>query len=87
MPYHLYILFSALRNSYYIGHTGDDLIERLRKHNSNHRGFTGKTGDWKIMYTESFQTKTEAYARERKIKGWKSKKMIGQLIGSEHSGL
>ncbi len=42
MPYHLYILFSALRNSYYIGHTGDELNERLRKHNSNHKGFTGK---------------------------------------------
>ncbi|MBL7910664.1 MAG: GIY-YIG nuclease family protein [Bacteroidia bacterium] len=38
---HLYILFSPSKNKYYVGHTGDDLVERIRKHNSNHKGFTG----------------------------------------------
>lgn len=83
--YHLYILFSPSRDSYYIGHTGDTLDERLRRHNSNHKGFTGKAGDWQIVYTEEFLTKEAAYAREREIKSWKSKKRIAALIGSEHS--
>ncbi len=37
MAYHLYILYSATRDSYYVGITGDDLIGRLRRHNSNHQ--------------------------------------------------
>jgi putative endonuclease len=86
MPFHLYILFSANRNKYYIGHTGDLLSERLKRHNSNHKGFTGSFDDWVIVYTEEFETKQLAYKREREIKYWKSRKRIEQLItGSEHS--
>jgi putative endonuclease len=68
-----YILYSSTRNRYYVGYTGDNIEERLRKHNSNHSGFTGKTGDWKVVYTERYQTKEEAYKRERKVKGCKSR--------------
>ena len=86
MPFHLYILHSLTRNRFYIGHTGDELEERLRKHNANHKGFTGGTGDWKIVYTETFETKVAAYSREREIKAWKSKKKIEALVaGSAHS--
>ena len=31
------------------GYSGDELQERIRKHNSNHKGFTGGTGDWIIV--------------------------------------
>ena len=75
-----YILFSLSRNKYYIGHTGDIIEERLRKHNSKHKGFTGKTGDWKIVYTELYDTKEDAYKREREVKAWKSRAMIQVLI-------
>ena len=51
---HLYILYSATLNKYYVGHTADDLAERIRKHNSNHKGFTGGIGDWTLMYKEQF---------------------------------
>jgi putative endonuclease len=76
-----YILYSQSRNRYYIGHTGDSTEERIRKHNSNHRGFTGHSGDWQLVYKESFPTKEAAYARERKVKRWKSRAMIEILIG------
>jgi putative endonuclease len=75
-----YILFSSTLNKYYIGHTGDDLQVRLRKHNTNHAGFTGGLGDWHIVYAEQFETKALAYAREREIKNWKSRKRIERLI-------
>ena len=52
MPFNVYILYSSIRDRYYIGHSGDDLQERLRKHNSNHKGFSGKVGDWTIVYTD-----------------------------------
>jgi putative endonuclease len=48
--------------------------ERLRKHNSNHDGYTGKYRDWKVVYKEVFQTKELAYNREREVKKWKSRK-------------
>ena len=69
-----YILFSASRNAFYVGHTRDDLSERLRKHNSNHKGFTGGCIDWEVVYFESFRDKSTAYKREREIKSWKSRK-------------
>ncbi len=82
----VYILFSQTLNKYYIGYTADDLIERLRKHNSNHKGFTGMIGDWKIVHLETFSVKSEAIHREKEIKKWKSRKKIEELItrGSEH---
>ncbi|MES2445587.1 MAG: GIY-YIG nuclease family protein [Bacteroidota bacterium] len=82
--YFLYILYSEIRNKYYVGSTGD-LESRLQSHNSNHSGFTGHTGDWLIVYTEQFETKDKAYARERAIKKWKSRKLIEQLISSAGS--
>ncbi|OQP48007.1 excinuclease ABC subunit C [Niastella yeongjuensis] len=80
MPFYVYILRSPSLDRYYIGHTGDDLSQRLRKHNSNHKGFTGKVDDWTIVYTKMYPTKTAAYQAERQIKAWKSRKMIEQLI-------
>ncbi len=79
--YYFYILYSKTRDRFYVGHTGD-LKDRLRKHNTNHKGFTGKTKDWKIMYSEEYTTKSEAYFRERQVKGWKSRKAIEKLINS-----
>ena len=82
--YTFYILFSPSLNKYYIGYTSESIDERLRKHNSNHKGFTGGQGDWKVAYSEILQTKKEAFRRERQVKNWKSRKLIEKLINSEH---
>jgi putative endonuclease len=84
MPATFYILFSSAANKYYVGHTADSISERLRKHNSNHKGFTGTYNDWKLVYQETYLSKEEAYSREREVKNWKSRKMIEKLIGSVH---
>ena len=78
--FHLYILFSAIMNKYYVGFTGDDLTERIRKHNTNHKGFTGGIGDWELKHFEIFLVKQDAMQREKQIKSWKSRKMIEKLI-------
>jgi len=82
MKFYFYILYSKQLNLYYQGHTGNTLEERLRKHNSNHKGFTSKTNDWEIVYFETFQTKSEAYQREMEVKKMKSRKYIEDLINS-----
>ena len=68
-----------------MGYTSN-IGERLKSHNSNHKGFTGRANDWEIVYLEPFSTKQEAYYRERQVKNWKSKIMIEKLIehGLEH---
>jgi putative endonuclease len=66
--YTTYILYSNLKDKYYVGNTGDEMEERLRKHNSNHKGFTGKVGDWKIIYAEIYNDKEIAMKRESEIK-------------------
>ena len=85
--YHTYILYSQVLDKYYVGYTSDVLDERIRKHNSNHKGFTGGKGDWQLMYSESFEEKSLASHREQIIKKWKSRKMIEKLIGLAHPDL
>jgi putative endonuclease len=80
-----YIPWSERAGKFYLRHTTEPMDERLRKHNSDHSGFTGKFRDWKLIYSENYLNKELAYARERQVKGWKSKKRIQLLIaGSEH---
>ena len=54
--------------------------ERLKKHLTDHNGFTGKAKDWKIVYSELLPDKRQALLREKKIKSWKSRTMIEKLI-------
>jgi putative endonuclease len=80
MAYHFYILSSKILQKNYIGHTGEILEERLRKHNSNHKGFTSRANDWEVVYFEPFGTKSLAYRRELEVKSWKSKARVEALI-------
>ena len=81
MEYFTYILYSERKNRYYVGHTSD-LEGRLRRHNSNHKGYTGQSCDWQLVYFETFMSKSNAYHREREIKSWKSRKKLLELISS-----
>ena len=83
--FYVYILFSVRLNRYYVGSTGDNIEERVRKHNSNHKGFTGGIGDWKCKHVESFVEKKQALIREKQIKSWKSRILIEKLVAkSDH---
>ncbi|MEW4922622.1 GIY-YIG nuclease family protein [Algibacter sp. 2305UL17-15] len=82
MGHYTYILHSKEIDRYYVGFTSDALKERLRKHNTNHKGYTGKANDWVVVYFETYNSKKEAYAREREIKSKKSRDYIERLISS-----
>ena len=71
MEYFVYILKSNLDQSFYVGYFSDP-TKRLEKHNSSHKGFTGKKQPWEIVYMERFPTKSDAKKRENFIKGQKS---------------
>ena len=80
--YLVYILYSEQAGKFYIGHTSEEINERLRKHLSDHSGFTAHFKDWKVVYTEPFEDKSAAYQRELELKSWKSSKRIGKLVQS-----
>ena len=77
---HFYVLYSSSKDKYYVGYTGDSLSSRLEKHNMHHKGFTGQTQDWALVYSEEYATREEAYAREREVKSWKSRTRIERLV-------
>jgi putative endonuclease len=80
MSAYFYILYSELADKFYIGHTTETVDERLRKNNSNHKGFTGKFNDWKIVRVEAFTSKQNAYKREREIKAWKAESVLSNSL-------
>ena len=82
MNYQIYILFSETKNRFYIGFTSN-LLERIIRHNQKSKGFTGNVDDWKVVYTENYNTKEEAQQRELKIKSWKSRLKIQELISKK----
>ena len=77
---YVYILYSEKLNRYYVGFTTILVEERLKKHLSNHSGYTSRTKDWEIVYTEEYLMKEEATKREKEIKNWKSSLKIKELI-------
>ena len=79
----VYILYSEKRDRYYIGHTAN-LNDRLERHNAGRSKSTKAGIPWKLMYSEVFGTKPEAYQREMEIKRMKFRKYIERLIDEEH---
>jgi len=82
MTYHVYILLSLSNGSYYIGYT-KDLNKRFLQHNKAKTGYSAKKIPWELVYSESFDDKTEAILRERFIKAQKSRDFIRRLISNQ----
>ncbi len=80
--YTVYILKSIIVDRYYIGHSAD-LDKRLSEHNSGKTRSTKAYAPWKAVYTEEYNTKSEAYKRELEIKSFKSGIKFRNLINSE----
>ena len=77
--FHLYILLSEKTNKFYIGSTGN-LEDRIIRHNSGRSKATKSGIPWKLLYTEEFETRSEAIKREQELKSWKSHERIAQLV-------
>jgi putative endonuclease len=80
--YFLYILRSEKFNKYYTG-ISQNPDRRLEYHNTIEKGFTSQYRPWKLVHKIKFNSKSEAIKAEKKIKKWKSKKMIEKLIAGE----
>ena len=63
--------------------TSSNPAGRLECHNSFRKGFASRYRSYWLAFTKEFSSRQEAHAAETKVKGWKSRKMIGRLIGGE----
>ncbi len=79
--YYIYILYSEKSDKFYTG-ASSDINTRLERHNAGATKSTKSGRPWKIVYSEEFDTNTEALNRERYIKKQKSRIFITKLIES-----
>ena len=54
----------------------NDLEHRLHQHQNKNSTFTKQFSDLKLIYSENYETKSEAAKREKEIKGWNRKKKL-----------
>ena len=76
MNHYVYIL-KCNDNSLYIGCT-NDLKKRVKEHNNTKKGahYTKLRRPIELLYSETFNTLTQARRREREIQGWRREKKL-----------
>lgn len=67
MKHFVYILSSLHHKRYYIGYT-IDIARRLEEHNVGGAKATNPFKPWRLIYSEEFDSKSEAYKREWHLK-------------------
>ncbi len=76
----VYVLYSCEFDKIYIGYTSD-IEKRMLSHNQlATKGYTIKYRPWKIIYTEIFESKSEALKREKQLKSAKGRLFVRGLI-------
>jgi predicted GIY-YIG superfamily endonuclease/proteasome lid subunit RPN8/RPN11 len=66
---------------FYAGHT-DDLERRIAQHQTGFfRGFTSRYLPAELVWSQEFDTRDEAKAAERRIKGWPRRKKLALIRG------
>jgi putative endonuclease len=80
MEFCTYIIFSKSLDRYYAGITSHIDI-RLKEHNRRKCHSTATADDWVIVYSQSFNSRIEAYNHEKHIKGIGPKRYFENLQG------
>jgi predicted GIY-YIG superfamily endonuclease len=80
MAFHTYVL-RCRDGSYYVGHT-DDLERRIAQHRTGTLGgYTARRLPVTFLWAQDFQTRDDAFAAERKLKGWSRAKKEAMMAG------
>lgn len=83
MPYWVYILQNETTRILYKGQTSD-LEKRIERHNTHESGskrYTHKQkGPWHLVYSEKFDTSSDAMKRERFFKSGQGREWIKEHI-------
>ncbi|MBL0181932.1 MAG: GIY-YIG nuclease family protein [Chitinophagaceae bacterium] len=65
--YYVYIIESRQSGLFYKGSTSD-YNRRLDEHNNNINDYTKEKGPWKLVFVQEFESKSEALAKEKRLK-------------------
>ena len=80
--FYLYVITSDT-GKIYIGQT-DNIDRRLNQHNDkafDKKSYTKKQGsNWKLVYSESYNTRVEVLKRERIIKSHKGRDWLNKIL-------
>ena len=80
MTFYAYLL-RCNDGSYYAGHT-DDIDIRIAQHSSGALGgYTARRLPVELVWSDQFATRDEAFAAERRIKGWSRAKKEALIVG------
>ncbi len=80
MAFHTYLL-RCNDGSYYVGHT-DDLESRMAQHQTGAvAGYTAPRRPVTLAWSETFPSRDETFAAERRIKGWSRAKKEALIAG------
>ena len=83
--FYTYVLLSLKTGRYYVGSTSH-LDLRIDEHNGGKTVSTRTGIPWRLVYSEEFDSRKKAVARERHIKSQKSKTFIEHLILKNSTG-
>jgi len=78
--YTVYALLSETKPIIYVGLT-NDLARRLKEHNSGASNWSKRYKPWKLIHTETFNTRSEARKREKQLKTGSGKEFLRQRAG------
>ena len=72
--FYVYLLINQ-EGKTYIGQT-KDLDERLLGHETGKTKYTRGKGPWRLLHSETYQTRVEALKREKQLKGGQGREWI-----------
>jgi len=85
--YYVYVIYSQIKQGYYVGQT-EDVAARILRHNNGYESYTSKYMPWELAISIHKETRSEAVQLERKLKNL-TKKRLDQFISkyaTKHEG-
>ena len=80
--FYVYILKSLKTGRYYKGQT-NNLLDRISRHNKGFEKFTSKELPWKLVWSISKESRSEAMKLEKKLKNMKSTQRLELWLQNE----
>jgi putative endonuclease len=80
--FYTYVLISSKDGGIYIGHTSD-LKRRLYEHNSGISKSTKHRFPFDLIYSEEFNTRSEAMKKEKFLKSGKGRDFIKKILSEK----
>ncbi|MEO1023272.1 MAG: GIY-YIG nuclease family protein [Bacteroidota bacterium] len=78
--YFVHVLYSALHDTIYIGYSSD-IEARLRAHNHpQNKAYTKRYQPWELVFSEQFETRAQAMAREKALKSARGRAYIWEQV-------